>query len=388
MISALVFSNNTPLTNYVRGVCAMSVEISIAGTLETVRTGYAVARQLAAWAPELVLLDVGDDAMGNVCGAVVLQIQTESPSTAIVPICSQLGPRVQQLAETLGLVPPLAPPFTSDDLEAAAIHALGATMDAKRGFLAVFAPARPGAGATTIALNTAWQVARNRSFRTLFIEVDEEMGAASILLDNGETGIAAGDDHGFVTEAGFKQHVRHLGPLHVITGVRLQALTKMNRWAVLRLVTCARSHYDFVFVRVPSLTHISVKPLLSVSRRICITATPDVPSLAMARRRCAELRQATEPHRVVVVINRCNGDLSERDYRNLLDHDNIELVPDAPRQVQQSYRESGVVEVGGPFARAIHSVAAAVTGSDSACPPPPSRPSPTLLSRLFAAEST
>jgi len=388
MISALIFSNNTPLTNYVRGVCAMSNEISIAGTLDTVRTGYAIARQLSAWAPELVLLDVGEEDPQSAAGAVVLQIQTESASTAIVPICTQRSPRVQQLTETLGLVPALAPPFTSDDLEAAAIDALGSTMDAKRGFLAVFAPARPGSGATTVALNAAWQVARNRSFRTLFIEVDEEMGAASILLDNGEVGIAPSDDHGFLTEAGFKQHVRHLGPLHVITGVRLRALTKMKRWAVLRLVTCARSHYDFVFVRVPSLNHASVKPLLSISRRICITATPDVPSLAMARRRCAELTEAVESARVVLVVNRCNGDLAERHFRNLLDHDNVELVPDATRQVQQSYRESGVVEVGGPFARAIHSVASAVTGSASACPPPPSRPTMALLARLFAPEST
>lgn len=388
MISALVVSSKTPLTNYVRGVCAMSEEISIVGTLETVRTGYAIARQLSAWAPELVLLDIGEEAMQNLAAAVVLQIQTESPATAIVPICSQRGPHAKELTETLGLIPPLAPPFTGDDLEAAAIDALGTTMDGKRGFLAVFAPARPGSGATTVALNAAWQVARNRSFRTLFIEVDEEMGAASILLDDREIGITIGDDQGFLTEAGFRQHVRYLGPLQVITGVRLRALTKMKRWAVLRLVTCARSYYDFVFVRVPSLTHGSVKPLLSVSRRICITATPDVPSLAMARQRCAELRKAAEAARVVLVVNRCNGDPAERQLRNLLDHDNIEMVPDAPRQVRQSYRGSGVVEVGGPFARAIHSVASAVTGSASACPPPPSRPTLALLSRLFSPEGT
>lgn len=214
------------------------------------------------------------------------------------------------------------------------------------------------------------------------------MGAASILLDNGEAAIAAADDQGFLTEAGFKQNVRHLGSLQVITGVRLRALTKMKRWSVLRLVTCARSHYDFVFVRVPSLSHVTVKPLLSISRRICITATPDVPSLAMARRRCAELREAVDSARVVLVVNRCNGDLGERHFRNLLDHENVELVPDAPRQVQQSYRESGVVEVGGPFARAIHSVASAVTGSASACPPPPSRPTMALLARLFAPANT
>ena len=109
---------------------------------------------------------------------------------------------------------------------------------------------------------------------------------------------------------------------------------------------------------------------------------------AIPTRRCAELRKAIESARVVLVVNRCNGDFAERHFRNLLDHENVELVPDAPRQVQQSYRESGVVEVGGPFARAIHSVASAVTGSASACPPPPSRPAMALLSRLFAPEST
>jgi MinD-like ATPase involved in chromosome partitioning or flagellar assembly len=387
MISALIFSNNTALTSYVRAV-SVSAEISIAGTLDTVRTGYPIARQLSAWAPELVLLDIGEEAMRNKVGAVVLQIQTESPATAIIPICSRRGPHVEQLTETLGLIPALAPPFAGDDLEAAAIGALGATMDSTRGFLAVFAPARPGSGATTVALNAAWQVARNRGLRTLFIEVDEEMGAVSILLDNGEIPNTIGDDLGFLTEAGFKQCVCALGPLHVITGVRLRALTKLKRWTVLRLVTCARSCYDFVFVRVPSLTHICVKPLLSVSRRICITATPDVPSLAMARRRCAELRETIDSVRVVLVVNRCNGDLSERQLRNLLDYDNIRMVPDAPRLVQQSYRGSGVVEVGGPFAQAIHSLAAAVTGSARACPLPPSRPALALLSRLFSPAGT
>ena len=388
MISALIFSNNAPLTNYVRGVCSTSAEVSVAGNLDNVRTGYAIARQLSAWAPELVMLDVGEGDGHNLIGAVMLQIQTESPSTAIVPICSQQSPRIKQLTEILGLVPALAPPFTSEELETAAIEALGATKDAKRGFVAVFAPARPGSGATTIALNTAWQLARNRSFRTLFIEVDEEMGAASILLDHGEAAIPAADDNGFLTEGGFRQNVHHLGPLQVITGVRLRALTGMKRWAVLRLVTCARNYYDFVFVRVPSLTHASVKPLVSISRRICVAATPDLPSLSMARKRCAELRESVEPARVVVVVNRCSGELAERHFRSLLDHDNLTLVPDAPKLVQQAYRESGVVQVGGAFAQAIHSVALAVTGSSTTCPPPPARPTLALLSRLFAAQNS
>jgi MinD-like ATPase involved in chromosome partitioning or flagellar assembly len=386
MISALVFSNNTSLTNYLQGICTMSGEISIVKTLDTVRTGYPIARQLSAWAPELVLLDIGEEDMRNLAATVLLQVQTESPATAIIPICAQRVPHVQQLTETLGLVPALAPPFTSDDLETAAIDALGATMDGKRGFLAVFAPARPGSGATTLALNTAWQVARNRSFRTLFVEVDEEMGAASLLLEETEVGIAIGDDSGFLTEEGFLRNIRLLGPLHVISAVRLRALTNMQRWEVLRLVACARSFYDFVFVRIPSLAHACVKPLLSIARKICITATPDVPSLAMARRKCAELRKAAEPARVVMAVNRCDGDLAARHFRNLLDHDNVELVPDAPRQVRRAYRESGVVEVGGPFAQAIHSLASAVTGSASACPPLPAWPALTRLSRFLSHE--
>ena len=388
MISALIFSNSAPLTNYVRGVCAMSSEISAVGNLESVRTGYAVARQLSAYAPELVLLDIGEEDIRNVAGAVVLQIQTESPSTALVPICSQNGPHVQRITETLGLTPALAPPFGVDELEAAAIRALGATMDSKRGHLALFAPARPGSGATTIGMNAAWQVARNHSFRTLFIEMDEEMGAASILLDNGEAEIPAIADQGYVSEALFKQHVRHLGPLHVITGVRLRALTRLNRWSVLRLVTRAQAHYDFVFVRVPSVNHPAVRPLLSVARKICIATTTDVPALSMARRRCGELLTSVDAARVLTAVNRCDGELAERHFRNLLDHENIVLVPDAPRLVQQAFRESGVVEQNGAFARAIHAVAAAVTGNEAACPPVSSRPGMALLSKLFASSQT
>jgi hypothetical protein len=62
-------------------------------------------------------------------------------------------------------------------------------------------------------------------------------------------------------------------------------------------------------------------------------------------------------------------------------------VPDAPRLIQQAYRERGVVESGGAFAKAIHSVATAVTGSTTACPPPPSRPGMALLSKLFAHQT-
>jgi hypothetical protein len=80
--------------------------------------------------------------------------------------------------------------------------------------------------------------------------------------------------------------------------------------------------------------------------------------------------------------------LAERHFRHLLDHDNVALVPDAPRLVQQAYKGSGVVEVGGPFARGIHSVASAVIGCTSTCPPPPAPPAFALLSRLFAPEGT
>jgi Mrp family chromosome partitioning ATPase len=264
------------------------------------------------------------------------------------------------MAGRMGLIAPLAPPFSSDDLESAALRALDRAVHGAAAPLVLFVPARQGSGATTIALNTAYQLCDVGGYRTLFVEVDDNEGALGAILPAAAEPVSL--EASYFTPFSFRQHVQRIGELDVVSGRRLAGVTGLNRWTVRRFLAAARSHYDYVLVRTPRLSHPGISTSLPSVTRTVIVATPDLPSLSVARDMSARLGQARRT--VSIVMNRWDVDCAASNTAALFPAEVLSTVPDAAtlvRRAQMSH--NGVVGTDGPFLRAVAKIGSAIAGA-------------------------
>ena len=76
-------------------------------------------------------------------------------------------------------------------------------------------------------------------------------------------------------------------------------------WAYRRLLTFTRIRYEHVIFDLPEVVNQATDAIVSSARAVYVVCTPEVPSLMLARRRCAALieRGVTED-RIKIVLNR------------------------------------------------------------------------------------
>lgn len=357
MLSALLIADNPRLADYVSRTCtAGNILIEKSSSYPST---YSLGRLLGLHAPEAVFVEVGGPETHGEFERVLIEIRGMLPAAAVVPIAWNPGPAAAQITERLGLVPPLAPPFSIDDLEAAILSALGRAGDRTSARLVLFVPARQGSGATTIALNAAHRLSTAGGYRTLLIELDDNDGALSAILPSSPEPVAAETNH--FSAFSIRQHVQNIGELEIVSGRRLAAITGLNPWRVRRFILAAQSHYDYVLVRAPRLSHPGLSAVLPSVTRAVVVATPDLASMSVAKSMTSGLAAARCD--VSVVVNR-SSDGEVRKQAALFHAAAVNTVPEASallRKAQLSH--FGVVAADGPFLRSVTKVASAVAGS-------------------------
>jgi pilus assembly protein CpaE len=147
----------------------------------------------------------------------------------------------------------------------------------------VFMHLSGGAGATTLAVNTACALARTpRTKQSCLIDLDIQFGNAASLLDLPSTSPMQEfiDDPGRLDEAMLEgMMLRHETGLHVLTAPRtLLPLNAYNADGVRSLVDVARRNFEFVIVDLPVVLAPWTDGVLKSASAIYLVATMSVPS--------------------------------------------------------------------------------------------------------------
>jgi hypothetical protein len=93
--------------------------------------------------------------------------------------------------------------------------------------------------------------------------------------------------------------------LDVVPTAVVRGLVGSSRWELSRLTQIAKTHYDFVLMRVARTSDVHVSIAMRQAERVCIVTGTDLASCSGALRRCTELTAAGVSKTAIhAVINR------------------------------------------------------------------------------------
>jgi Flp pilus assembly CpaE family ATPase len=265
-------------------------------------------RTIRARSVNLLLLDVDDFDQAKVLAATVDDLV---PGLPIVTFSGQdaldLLPRLMPLGVRNHLTVPVGDAALVEAVQAARRRLQTHPMAGIRlSDLYTFLPAKPGTGASTIALSTSCALAEQMGARTLLLDGDLAAGAIQFLLKLGHSAsfVDAMSYAGNLDEDLWSQMVGHWGKLEVLHAGRLDAPPDMELGGLEQVLRVARAQYEVICVDLPSnLDRLSLA-LMRESRRIFLVTTPEVVPLYLASARLRRLMELGLGERVSLLLNR------------------------------------------------------------------------------------
>jgi pilus assembly protein CpaE len=169
-----------------------------------------------------------------------------------------------------------------------------------------FLPAKPGDGASTVALNVSAAVARRTQGKMLLADFDLNLGMVSFLLrmTKGSSVLDALGLADTMDDAIWDSLVLKRDGMDVLCSGRLEPRDEVDPVQAEKVLHFARRSYSTICLDLSGNMEPFSLALLMQSREIFLVCTSDIPSLHFARAKANFLRDAGFGDRTSVVINR------------------------------------------------------------------------------------
>lgn len=223
-----------------------------------------------------------------------------------------------------------------------------------------FLPARPAAGATTLAVHTAAAVARLSRQRTLLMDFDFRLGMTSFLLKlTGAHSVIDALEQVDTLDQCWESFINRRDGLDIL-GSAPQEFSETNldqRTAM--LVNYARRRYQTVVVDLPGEMREYEIDVLRRASTCFLVCNSDIGVMHMAQRKAEMLRELKLDDKVSVVINRAGGlgMISPRDVEAILHLPVRFSVANAYKEIAEVTREAGTLEGRGGVITQIENIA-------------------------------
>ena len=169
-----------------------------------------------------------------------------------------------------------------------------------------FLPAKPGDGASTVALNVCSSIARQSPGKTLLADFDLNLGMVSFLLKitNGRSVIDALGIADRMEDVVWDNLVLKRDGMDVLCSGRLEPSNEIDLSAADKVLHFARRSYSSICLDLSGSMEPFSLGLLGQSREIFLVCTSDIPSLHFAQAKAQFLRESGFADRTSLVINR------------------------------------------------------------------------------------
>jgi len=269
----------------------------------------------------------------------------------------------------LGIREVISEPISPGDARAA----LGRAMNKLRGEDSVdrnihaFIPAKPGAGATTTAVNVAWAMSRLSSERTLLLDFDLRLGLTSFLMKlDGRHSVQDALNIGpSLDENIWDNMVSRRGHLDVLGSAPMELPADPDEEAYTKVLDCAERFYSAVCVDLPGGMEPHEVHTLRCAKEIFLVCTPDLPALHIAKRKADALRRLQLGEKVSIVLNRAERrtPLPIADIERILELPVRFTIPSDERAVSNSVHNGKPIAANSPIGVTIEAIAKSVLGS-------------------------
>jgi pilus assembly protein CpaE len=224
-----------------------------------------------------------------------------------------------------------------------------------------FLPAKPGSGASTVAVNTAAALARRPDSRVLLLDFDLNSGTIRYQLqpDGVKTISEAAEKASQMDENLWPEFVSKNHGVHLLPTGKLDPGAWLEPIRVGHLINFSRRMYDHVLIdHSGNMEKYSVE-LLRSSKRIFLVCEADTLSLRLARQKIEFLRDQDLAHNFTVVLNRtrreCTMPVSE--VEEAIESKVGQVIPYDRTAIQAALKERRPVEERSDFGKACEELA-------------------------------
>ena len=235
------------------------------------------------------------------------------------------------------------------------------------GDIHAFLPAKPGSGATTIAVHSAAAAARLSGEQTLLIDFDLRLGMTSFLLklssQNSILDALAISDR--LEPTLWDQLVSHRGKLDILGSAPIEFDRQFPDGGSIAVLEFARRRYGHMCVDLPGEMRQPELETLQRAKEIFLVCTSDVGTLHMAQRKVDILESLGVKNRVSVVLNhtQSRGAMVVRDIEEVLSLPVQFTLPTAEAEIMEATHKAVALEGKSPIARGIELIARRIIGN-------------------------
>lgn len=309
MLRIAIISPDTELIEGLRSLMEGVSVMTLVRTVDHYPTLPALNRLIRSAAPHVLFVSTESSTK---LIELVKNVEQTSPGVQIVAVGRTSEPQVLLEVMRAGLREFLSLPFHRQTLydclsrvREQAEKRPPATQASDRLFC--FLPAKPGVGATTIAVNTALAMARLAESETLLMDLDLNCGLVRFLLqlDNPFSVRDAAERAGKLDESLWPQLVAKAGALDVLHAGLMRPESPLDLEQLQELVEFARRNYQVILVDLSGNLERHSLELMAEARGIFLVTTPEVPALHLAREKLNFFRHISLSEKVSVLLNRC-----------------------------------------------------------------------------------
>jgi pilus assembly protein CpaE len=235
-------------------------------------------------------------------------------------------------------------PFSDQDVATAVVNvarklAVDSTGPSTSGMVYAFLPAKPGAGASSLAVYSALARARQANSHPLLLDFDIRLGASSFVLklDSKNSIMDALENATRLDETLWEQLVCQRDNLDVLGSAPTEFGVRVPGENFQALLHWARPRYSAIIVDLPGNLEDFEIATLNQAGMIFLVCSPNLISLHMARKRLLALRSLQLQDRVCLVMNRVEK-------RTGLSISDIESVLEMPVAITVPEDESGIAQ--------------------------------------------
>jgi pilus assembly protein CpaE len=366
MIRALLICPSPDLSAALQSRMSDSGQVVVMKAFDRYPPWEELAGAIRAHDPQAIFVDISADSSAiRVTG----EMQSRWPAVSIVACDSEVDPN--RLVECLrtGIREFLATPFRESEYSAC-IQRILASSGASQTTLArdpatkavfAFLPAKPGSGASTVAINTALALSRFEHNETLLMDLD---------LGNGVTRFHLKIDHPYSTQDAidraptlepgvWEELAGKCGRLDVLATAPAGPGVHANRASVAPLFDFVRKHYKTVVIDCSGYLDTFALECLAQCRRILVVAEPDMTAVHLGRDKLRILQAAGLDDRVELAINRWrkNAVLSLADIEGVLGVPAEHMIPEDSKNAYQGVLRGCGCDPASPLGRACASIA-------------------------------
>ncbi len=207
------------------------------------------------------------------------------------------------------------------------------------GNLYAFLPAKPGVGATTLAVHAAAAAARLANQRTLLLDFDFRLGMTSFLfkLDGNNSVLEAIASQGHFGADLWDRMVCRRGMLDILGSAPIEFGGTNPESGAVTLVDFALHSYQTICVDLPGEMREYEIETLNRAKECFLVTTPDIGALHLANRKAEMLQSMGIRNKVSVIMNRA-------DSRGAMSISNVESILQLPVRFSVSSAEKQIVE--------------------------------------------